>query len=137
MEIPKIHVSADNASLCGLSLKDDINLRIRGSHNNLASSTDGLYLSDSDIKPDRRSTLSETDDEEYARFYGLLKKGETMANSGSTGLTVIIDPPSPVHVPAKDETGDHEQKPPNESVRRLSESCRRCELKFFNNLANK
>ncbi|XP_065210954.1 diacylglycerol kinase eta-like isoform X2 [Planococcus citri] len=125
LEIPKIHVSAENASLCGLSIKDDINLRIRGSHNNLASSTEGLFLSGNDIKPDRRSTLSETDDEEYARFYGLLKKGETIANSGSTGLTVIIDPPSPVHVPVKDEAADHEQKPPNESVRRLSESCRR------------
>lgn len=135
LEIPKIQVSLDDTSTCGLSIKDDINLRIRGSHNNIACSTDGLFLSEHDIKPDRRSyTLSETDDEEYVRFHGLTR-GETIANSGSTGLTVIVDPPSPIHEPVKGEAGDGEQKPPNEAVRRLSGSCRRCELPEFSSAA--
>ncbi len=125
LEIPKIRVSMDDASVSGLSIKDNINLQIRGSHGNLTSSTDGIFLSNHEVKPDRRSyTLSETDDEEYVRFRSL-SRGETIANSGSTGPTVIVDPPSPPNFVEEEESVDSENKPPNETVRRLSENCRR------------
>lgn len=123
IDIPKIRVSSDDTSVCGLSIKDSINLQIRGSHGNLPTSADEFG-----VKPDRRSfTLSETDDEEYVRFYGL-RRGEAVTNSGSTGPTVIIDPPSPPNQHEEEESADTESRPPNETVRRLSGNCRRCEF---------
>lgn len=109
-----------------------VDVHIGGSHGNLATSVDGYFLSDQELKSDRRSyTLSETDDEEYLKFRGLTKE-ETIANSGSTGLTVIVDPPSPPHKVQKEETAE-EPKPAHDAVRRLSENCRRCEYILFEN----
>lgn len=126
IDIPKIEVSWDNTSVCELSNKENLNMQIKGSHGNLTTAAE--YLSDHDLKCDRRSfTLSETDDEEYVRFYGL-KRNEVITNSDSTGPTVIIDPPSPPNHHEENESADNENRPLHEAIRRLSGNCRRCKF---------
>lgn len=124
MEIPKIEVFKDESSLTGLAVKDGVNLTV---------SADRLFLPDSDLRPDRRSvTLSETDDEEFLHFRGL-NKDEPMANSSSTGPTVIVDPPSPPHqheVEEDDTSAEHDGRAGNDNIRKMSQSCRRRE--YFN-----
>lgn len=126
LEVPRIRISTEDTSS---SIKNGnirstrtINVRIRGSDGNLASSFDGLFLSDRDLRPDRTSyTLSETDDEEYVRFRGLVRN-DGIANSDSTGPTIVVDPPSPPFSSAS----NADTKIRNDHVRTLSD-CRRRE----------
>lgn len=130
LEVPRIQVSTEDTSARVKNGKArctrSFNVRIRGSDGNLASSLDGLCLSDRDLRPDRASyTLSETDDEEYVRFCGLHRK-YGIANSDSTGPTIVVDPPSPPFSSGI----KADVKIRNEQVRALSDNCRRRE--YFN-----
>ncbi|KAK7582693.1 hypothetical protein V9T40_014138 [Parthenolecanium corni] len=125
LEIPRICVLAEDTSIgvqnSNIHSSSSINVQICGSNGNLNSSFDGLHLSDRELKPDRVSyTLSETDDEEYVKFRRL-DRGGGIANSDSTGPTVIVDPPSPPFSPAL----NVDRKAPNEPIRRFSDTCRR------------
>lgn len=132
LEIPRICVLAEDTSTGvkngNILSSSSINVRICGSNGNLNSSFDGLHLSDRELKSDRASyTLSETDDEEYVKFRRL-GCGDGIANSDSTGPTVIIDPPSS---PPYNSAVNIDLKIPNEQVRRLSDTCRRREYSMF------
>lgn len=128
LEIPRIRVSTEdtstNAKNGNAHSTKSFNVRIRGSDGNLASSFEGICLSDRDVRPDRTSyTLSETDDEEFVRFCGLHRK-DGIANSDSTGPTIVVDPPSPPFSSAT----NAEIKMRNEQVRELIDNnCRRRE----------
>lgn len=131
LEIPRICVLAEDTSIgvqnSNIHSSSSINVQICGSNGNLNSSFDGLHLSDRELKPDRVSyTLSETDDEEYVKFRRL-DRGGGIANSDSTGPTVIVDPPSPPFSPAL----NVDRKAPNEPIRRFSDTCRRRKLFFL------
>ena len=127
LEIPKIEVFNDESSV---NVQNGSKLTAGSSLGNLTSSADRLFLSDSDLKKNKRShTISETDDEESIRFYGL-NKGETMANSSSTGPTVIVDPPSPPHQSEIEEdntSAEQDGRAVNENFRKMNRSCRRRE----------